>query len=255
MQPRELRGVWATVLLPLDANDDIDQGRLREVVDRLVVAGVHGIYTGGTAGEFHTLDEVEFDHLNELVAARCDAAGVAFQIGASHPSGQLSLRRIERAAGLAPAAIQVVLPDWLPLGPDEVVAAVSRMAEAAAGVPLVLYNPPYAKTQVPPELFGRLAAEVPALIGVKVAGGDDSWYERMAREVGGRLAVFVAGHTLASGRARGAAGSYSNVACLSPAGAVRWYEQMTADPAAALDVERRVRAFLDAHIAPLGRAG
>ncbi|GAA1263663.1 hypothetical protein GCM10009609_28540 [Pseudonocardia aurantiaca] len=74
---------------------------------------------------------------------------------------------------------------------------------------------------VAPELFGRLAAEVPALIGVKVPGGDDSWYARMAAAVGGRLAVFVAGHTLATGRARGAAGAYSNIACLRPEGAVR----------------------------------
>lgn len=119
----------------------------------------------------------------------------------------------------------------------------------------MLYNPPYAKTQVAPELLGRLADEVPALIGVKVPGGDDAWFARMAAAVGGRLAVFVAGHTLASGYAMGAAGAYSNVACLSPAGAVCWYERMATDLDAALEFEGRLRGFLDAHIAPLGRAG
>jgi dihydrodipicolinate synthase/N-acetylneuraminate lyase len=178
-----------------------------------------------------------------------------FQLGASHPSGQMSLDRIARAAALTPGAIQVVLPDWLPLGPDEVLAAVGRMATVAGGVPLVLYNPPYAKTQVQPELFAKLAEEVPALIGVKVPGGDDAWYVRMADAVGGRLAVFVAGHTLASGYACGAAGAYSNVACLSPAGAARWYAQITTDLPAALAFEQRLRGFLDAHIGPLARAG
>jgi dihydrodipicolinate synthase/N-acetylneuraminate lyase len=129
------------------------------------------------------------------------------------------------------------------------------MAEVADGVPLVLYNPPYAKTQVGPELFGRLADAVTALIGVKVPGGDETWYARMRDAVGGRLAVFVAGHTLATGYARGAAGAYSNVACLSPVGAVRWYEQMTADLPAALALEERLRGFLDTHIGPLARAG
>ncbi|MHA6627472.1 dihydrodipicolinate synthase family protein [Pseudonocardia sichuanensis] len=251
----ELRGVWATVLLPIRPDESVDVERLGVALDHVLGAGVHGVYTNGTAGEFHTLTDAEYDGLHELVAARCSAAGVPFQLGAGHPSGQLSLERIGRAAALGPAAIQVVLPDWLPLGPDEVLAAVERMACAACGVPLVLYNPPYAKTQVTPELFGKLADEVPALIGVKVPGGDDAWYARMADAVGGRLAVFVAGHALASGVARGAAGAYSNVACLSPAGAVRWYAQMTADPPAALAFEERLRGFLDSHIAPLARAG
>ncbi|MHA6617938.1 dihydrodipicolinate synthase family protein [Pseudonocardia sp. DLS-67] len=250
-----LRGVWATALLPIRPDESIDVDRLAAALDHVLAAGVHGVYTGGTAGEFHTLTEAEYDRLHALVAERCTAAGMPFQLGASHPGGQLSLDRIARAAALRPGAIQVVLPDWLPLGPDEVLAAVERMASVAAGVPLVLYNPPYAKTQVSPELFGKLAAEVPALIGVKVPGGDDAWYARMADAVGGRLAVFVAGHTLASGHARGAAGAYSNVACLNPAGAARWYTQITSDLPAALAFEERLRGFLDAHIAPLARAG
>jgi dihydrodipicolinate synthase/N-acetylneuraminate lyase len=250
-----LRGVWATVLLPIRDDEGIDLDRLAVALDRVLASGVHGVYTNGTAGEFHTLTEDEYDRLHELVATRCAAAGMPFQLGASHPSGQLSLSRIARAAALRPGAIQVVLPDWLPLGPDEVLAAVERMAAVADGVPLVLYNPPYAKTQVPPELFGKLADEVPALVGMKVPGGDDAWYARMADAAGGRLAIFVAGHTLASGYARGAAGAYSNVACLSPAGAARWYAQITSDLPAAQAFEQRLRGFLDAHIAPLARAG
>lgn len=258
MQPLtapELRGVWSSVLLPVRADESFDMGRLAEVVDFLVGAGVHGIYTNGTAGEFHTLSDAEYDTIHEMVAAKCTAAGLPYQLGASHPSGQLSLERVARAVPLRPGAVQVVLPDWLPLGADEVLAAVARMAEVAAGTPLVLYNPPYAKTQVGPELFGRLAAEVPALIGIKVPGGDHDWYGRMAEEVGGRLAVFVAGHTLASGRRLGACGAYSDVAAMSPAGAVAWYRQMDSDPDGALDLERRLRGFLDRHIAPLARAG
>jgi dihydrodipicolinate synthase/N-acetylneuraminate lyase len=250
-----LRGVWATVLLPIRDDESIDFDRLAGALDHVLASGVHGVYTNGTAGEFHTLTEAEYDRLHALVADRCAAAGIPFQLGASHPSGQLSLDRIARATALRPGAIQVVLPDWLPLGPGEVLAAVERMAAVADGVPLVLYNPPYAKTQVTPELFGKLADEVPALVGVKVPGGNATWYARMADAVGGRLAIFVAGHTLASGYARGATGAYSNVACLSPAGAARWYARTTSDLPAALAFEDRLRGFLDAHIGPLGRAG
>lgn len=248
----DLTGIWSTVLLPIEpggTGEEIDFDRVAATLDAVLRSGVHGVYTNGTAGEFHTLSEAEYDRLHELVARRCAAAGVPYQLGASHPSGQLSLDRVRRAAALRPGAIQVVLPDWLPLGPDEVLAALTRMAEAADGVPLVLYNPPYAKTQVGPELLARLAAELPQLIGVKVPG------VAVARGLTDRLAVFVAGHTLATAHAEGAAGSYSNVACMSPAGAVRWYALMRADPPAAVELERRLRGFLDRHIAPLGAQG
>ena len=249
-----LRGVWGTVLLPLDAADRIDVGRLRRQLDVLTAAGLDGIYAHGTAGEFHELGEDEWDLVSELVAEHALAAGLPFQLGAGHMSAHLSRDRVRRAARLGPDAIQVILPDWVPTPPAGAVAAVAGLAGAAGGIPLVLYNPPHAKTQLDAATLIRLADEVPQLIGIKVAGGDPGWYRAM-RPVLDRLAVFVAGHTLASGLAQGAAGSYSNVACLSPAGAVAWYQMMTADPDRAADVEVRLRSFLDRHIMPFQRRG
>ena len=95
--PPYLGGTWGAVLLPLAADGSIDLSRLAAELDVLVVAGLAGVYTCGTAGEFHTLDEDEFDTLSELVAAKATAAGVPFQIGASHMSGQTCLSRTRRA--------------------------------------------------------------------------------------------------------------------------------------------------------------
>ena len=251
---KSLRGVWGTVLLPLDSADRIDAGRLRHQLDVLTAAGLDGLYAHGTAGEFHELDEDEYDLVSGLLAEHANAAGVPFQLGAGHMSTRLSLDRVRRAARLGPDAIQVILPDWVPVQPAEAVAAVTGMAAAAGDVPLVLYNPPHAKTQLDPAALVRLADQVPQLIGIKVAGGDPGWYRGM-RPVLDRLAVFVAGHTLASGLAQGAAGAYSNVACLSPAGAVAWSAMMVTDPDRAADLEGRLQGFLDRHIIPFQRRG
>ncbi len=72
------------------------------------------------------------------------------------------------------------------------------MAEAAQRVGLVLYNPPHAKRVLAPAEIGRLAQQVPALVGVKVADGDEAWYAAMKRHAG-RLSIFVPGHHLATG--------------------------------------------------------
>jgi dihydrodipicolinate synthase/N-acetylneuraminate lyase len=253
MQPlaaEDLRGNWATLMLPINPDDSIDYARLADEVDTLIAAGVDGLYTNGTAGEFHTQTEAEFDAVHDLVAARCGPAGMPFQIGASHMSAQLSLDRIRRAREYAPSAIQVILPDWFPVKEPEMVACLRRMAGAADGIGLVLYNPPHAKVVLTPAQIGRLHAAVPEMIGVKVADGGDEWYAELRVHCGG-LAVFVPGHHLATGIANGAAGSYSNVACLSPAGAQRWYDQMQADLPGALELEARIRRFMDAEIAPL----
>ena len=148
----------------------------------------------------------------------------------------------------------MILPDWLPLSWPEVLDAVAGFERAADGIPLVLYNPPHAKTRLTPGQLGELGREFPGLIGVKVAGGDAGWCRRARSEVGD-LALFVAGHTLATGRANGADGAYSNVACLSPPGAVRWGALMAADSAAALALEGRIQAFLDTHVLPWQREG
>ena len=93
-------------------------------------------------------------------------------------SGQVCLSRIRRARASAPAAIQVVLPDWLPLSPMEVERALERMLQEADGVPVVLYNPPHAKTVCSPEQLAALAEAFPGMVGVKVAG-DDAFYSRL----------------------------------------------------------------------------
>jgi dihydrodipicolinate synthase/N-acetylneuraminate lyase len=249
LNARQLRGNWATLLLPINSDDSIDYGRLAGELDALIAACVDGLYTNGTAGEFHTQSEAEFDAINALVADRCLQANMPFQIGASHPMAQASLERIRRAVQFQPAAIQIILADWFPLTEAEMVAYLARLAAAADPIGLVLYNPPHAKVVLTPAQIGRLRDAVPGLIGVKVADGDAAWYAEMRAHCQG-LAVFVPGHHLATGIANGAVGAYSNVACLSPAGAQRWYNQMLTDLPAALELEQRICAFIDAHIMP-----
>jgi dihydrodipicolinate synthase/N-acetylneuraminate lyase len=248
-----LRGTWGTVLLPIRPDQRIDFELLASELDALVKVGLAGVYTCGTAGEFHTLDEDEFDQLSQLVAEKCKQAAVAFQIGASHMSGQISLSRIGRARWLTPVAIQAVLPDWLPLSPEEVHRAVEKMVAVADPVPIVLYNPRHAKTVCSAQQLAALANELPGLVAVKVSG-DDAFYLDL-HAAAPRLSIFAPGHELARARHLGAVGSYSNVACLEPSGALSWERQMDEDPVAADALGERILAFFARHILPLRSSG
>lgn len=246
-----LRGNWATLLLATDDGGRIDFARQADEIDVLIASKPNGIYSNGTAGEFYAQNLDEFVCLNQLLAEKCETAGVAFQIGVSHPCAQESLVRLQLIRELEPAAVQVILPDWFPVNDREAIRFLETMAEQADGIPLVLYNPPHAKRELTPCDWAALKHAVPTLIGVKTSDKNSSpeWYGQVAQHAAG-LAVFVPGHHLATGIAHGAAGAYSNVACLNPFAAQRWYELMLADMAAALELESRIQRFMEQCITP-----
>lgn len=245
----EIRGNWATLITPWNDDESLDIHRLAAEINAMIAFGVDGIYSNGTAGEFHCQSEQEFDQISGILAMRCNTVGMPFQIGVSHPVGQTMQARVKRIVELAPSAIQLILPDWFPLTNQEAIDFLKRMADAAQGIGLVLYNPPHAKRRLTPADLTVLADAVPQLVGVKVGGGDDAWYQEM-RPLFSRLSVFIPGHTLATGFTKGAHGAYSNVACLHPGAAQAWWNRMQQDLTGALELESRIRRFMDAHIVP-----
>ena len=56
---------------------------------------------------------------------------------------------------------------------------------------------------------------------------------------------------MASGILNGAHGAYSNVACLNPFAAQKWYHQICTDMPAALELETRINRFMEQCISPL----
>jgi 4-hydroxy-tetrahydrodipicolinate synthase len=245
-----LKGNWATLLLPVERDNTINYNRLADEIDLLIEAGVDGIYSNGSAGEFHNQTEAEFDRINDLLAIKCKAAGMAFQVGASHPAPVISKERALRSAALSPDAIQIILPDWISPNEQEQKDFLQGIADATGDVPLVLYNPPHAKLVLPPHAYAVLIGAVPKLIGIKVLSGDAQWTAEMT-QYAGCLSIFVPGHMLASGVASGiASGAYSNVACINARAAQQWWADMQTNINAALDLERRIQQFFRECIAP-----
>ena len=245
-----ISGNWASLLLPIEADDSIEFDKLGDEIDILIDAKVDGIYSNGTAGEFHNQTEEEFDRIQLMLAERCRRAGMPFVIGACQPDPTIMLNRVRRAASLKPAAIQVILPDWWPLTNGEAIDYLNRASGIANGIPLILYNPPHSKRVLTPKELGAILPETPGVTGVKLADGDANWYAQARAHLHG-VALFVPGHHLATGIREGvAAGAFSNVACLSPRGAQRWTDLMQTDIEAALEIEQRICKFMDQHIVP-----
>jgi len=252
---KNLQGNWGTLLLPINDDESIDYARLRDEIDYLIDAKIDGIYSNGTAGELHNITEDEFDRVNQLLSQKCQEADMPFQVGVSHPFPIVMWERIKRCNSLHPSAYQVILPDWVVLSTKEILDFFSITTSLAGNIPLVLYNPPHAKKLLRPDEYGFIAATIPQLIGIKVAGGDARWFDEM-RRYAASLAVFLPGHLLASGfKEQVGAGAYSNVACINPVAAQQWWQLMHTDIDAAIDLEKRMNAFFDQCIVPFKNAG
>lgn len=249
LKSKEIFGNWATVLLPLENDESINYQKLQQQIDALILSGVNGIYTNGTAGEFYNQDEYEFDRISEMVAEKCAAAHVPFQIGCSHASPKQSLERVKRSVHLKPGAVQLILPDWYRPSMDEVLSYLKLISDTIAPIGIVLYNPGHAKRKLLPEDYELILNSDINLVGCKTSGGDEEWFSKM-NLLKDRLSVFVPGHKLATGISKSASGAYSNVACLNPKAAQDWYKLMLTDMDTALELDKDVQKFICEHIVP-----
>lgn len=252
---KTLKGNWGTLLLPVNKDNSIDYSRLEEEIQILIKFRLDGIYSNGTAGEFYNQTENEFDKINELLSEKCQKSQTPFQIGVSHPCPINLLERLERSVALQPDAFQFIFPDWVVLNISEQFSFMEKLVSVANNIPLVLYNPPHAKMHLQPADFAKLSKAFPQLICIKVAPSREDWYQQIRHYIKD-LAVFVPGHMLATGiYEKVAAGSYSNVACLSPKGSQWWWHLMNTDLPAALEVEKRIHQFFSQCIEPFAAQG
>ncbi len=244
-------GNWATLLLATDSDGSVNWGKLADEIDVLIASQPNGIYSNGTAAEFYSQREDEFDRISEMLAIKCEKAGIPFQIGVSHMSPQISMERLSRIRHLKPGAVQLILPDWFPVTIEEAISFLRKMESVAGEIGLVLYNPPHAKKILRPEEWQKIKQEVPNLQGLKVfdQNADPEWYKQV-RENNEGLSVFIPGHRMISGIRKGANGAYSNVACLNPFAAQKWYNLSLTDPESALELEKRINLFMSEFISP-----
>ena len=246
----EIHGTWSPLFLQMKEHSILDFGFIDQEIAKLSTSGVNGVYAGTNSSEFFNLTFSEYCRLIERFAYSCHGYGIPYQIGACHAHPYESLERVAVAADHEPAAIQIIMPDWVEADRRGILRFFKGCAKNARERSLVLCNPPNAKVQLTPEDCLWLANEIPELVGINTSGGDEQWFEDM-QPVMEHLSVFVPGHTLATGISHGARGSYSSIAGMNPCAAQLWYELILKDMDAGMEIEKRIQQFMQECIVPL----
>ena len=168
----DLRGMWAAMPLPWNADGSLDTGAMTALVERYAAAGLHGAYCTGTDGEFHTLELDEFRTVVTAFARAAERVHLPVHAG----TGWLTLRgaiertRIARDVGIH--AVQVVPPFWVPVNDIERIDFYRALADAVPDVGILVYNTERIGKILGAAQIQALAVAVPSIVGSKYDGWD-----------------------------------------------------------------------------------
>lgn len=166
----EIGGIIPALVTPFHQDESIDEPALRAHVRRMLDAGVHAVFAGGTNGEFFALSTQERTRVTAVVVDEV-AGRVPVYAGTGAVTTREAIELSKAAEGAGADALSVITPYFAQASQDELVRHYLAVAEAVS-VPVVLYNIP-ARTgnALAPQTVARLA-DVDNIAGVKDSSGN-----------------------------------------------------------------------------------
>jgi dihydrodipicolinate synthase/N-acetylneuraminate lyase len=221
-----LRGIWAGITMSWDERDRFDEASYRTNTEAMCRAGVHGIYTTGSTGEFYALDEDEFRRMVDIQVEICGRFQMPLQIGCIADCTRKTLRLLEYVAGKPlVGGAQVAIPYWMELNDRELLQFFKDLYRACPDLPLIHYNIPRAKRFLTGPDYRRVLEVSPTLIGVKFTfAGSHFGQLQDALMLTPQLSYFVAENLMISAMQLGARGCCSSLICTNPTFMLTMYE-------------------------------
>lgn len=200
-----LRGVVAVMLLPLNADESIDETSFRNQVNFAIQQGAAGVCAPGFATEFYKLSDPERYRIAELLVKEA-AKRVPVFISTGSGSTHATIGFSQYAESIGADGLMVVAPNWCALGVKEL----TRFYEAvcrSVSIPVMLQDADFTGMGLPAKLFLDLAERCPnfrfAKLEVLIPGAKCA---EIIQASGGKLQVLygLGGVAMLDGLAHGA---------------------------------------------------
>ena len=204
-----LKGVFPVITSPFKGDGALDCASLERLVAFIVSSGVHGAVYPAIASEFAALTQEE-RHTGVEIVARTISGRIAFIVGISDETAELSAVHANRAARVGADAVMLMAPRSAGTEPDSVV-AFFEMALGGVSLPAIMQNaPPPLGSALSIDTVREVCRRVPAILYVKEEVVPCGQRITALREgVSGLAGVFggAGGRFVLDELARGAAGS------------------------------------------------
>lgn len=164
------KGIVPALITPMTHDEEVDEAGLRVLVDRLIDAGVHGLFVLGTNGEFISLSEKEKLRIAHIAVEQARGrVPVIAGTGAYATREVIDLNHKMQDQGVD--AVSVITPYFNGATQSELIKHYERIAQATS-LPVMLYTIP-AKTGITLNIDTvRRLSEIPNIRGIKDSGGD-----------------------------------------------------------------------------------
>lgn len=180
------QGAIVAIVTPF-RNGQVDEERLRELIEFQIAGGTDGIVPCGTTGESATLSHDEHDRVIEITI---DAVKKRVPViaGTGSNSTREALRLTRHAHECGADGALMVCPYYNRPGPEGLYQHFKAIAEAVP-IPIIPYNiPGRTGVNMMPETVARLA-RIPNIVGIKEASGSLKQMSDIVRLCGEGFAV------------------------------------------------------------------
>ena len=249
-------GPWAGLPVAWTDDDRFDEATYRADVARCCEAGVPGVYTGGTTGEFYAMEFDEFQAVTRATVEEGHARGKPAMIGCTSTYTLGATRRAAYAAECGADAIQVALPFWMEIGNPQIVPFFEEVVRASGGLPLSIYETMRAKKALTLDQHRAIKDAVPSYLVVKANGSTLGCTLEGCRALSELVNVFVGEDEFGSLGRVGAKGGCSSLIYWNPRVIVSLWQQVEQQDWANVDATclrlKRLFEFLDEVFGPRG---
>lgn len=170
MDLSRIKGIIPPIITPMNADESINEEELRRQVNRLIDAGVHGLFPFGTNGEGYILSAEEKEQVLRIVVDETKGR-VPVYAGTGCVSTAETIKQSLMAKEVGADVLSIITPSFAAASQEELYNHYKEVAEAV-DLPIILYNIP-ARTgnSLAPATVARLS-KIPNIVGVKDSSGN-----------------------------------------------------------------------------------
>ena len=167
---KDIKGIIVPILTPMHEDESVNEQELRCQIDRLINAGVHGIFPFGTNGEGYILSESEKERVLEVCIDQVQGR-VPVYAGTGCISTQATIRLSRKAEAMGADVLSIITPSFAVASQHELIAHYKAVAESVS-LPILLYNIPARTGNALAPATVECLADVPNIVGVKDSSGN-----------------------------------------------------------------------------------
>lgn len=223
MKDTSFKGIIAYPITPFNENEKVDIPLFKKLVERLVIAGSHGVAPLGSTGVLPYLTDAEKEAITEATIQQVGGR-VPTLVGVSNLTTERTVYHARFAEKAGATAVMIIPMSYWKLTDDEIVKHYDTVASRIS-VPIMAYNnPATGGIDMSPTLLKRLL-EIPNVTMIKESTGDVQRMHYLKKELGEDVAFYNGSNPLAlAAFAAGAKGWCTAAPNLIPELNVRLYE-------------------------------